>query len=178
MSGGNLGRIAYILIGFYYAFVFGFDNSELQQRIDEENLRMKVLTSKIAQDNLETRVRQEEQMHALQERMKKLSEAELRFEVDTSISQRSPQNLKPSNTNVGLDQIDKFYTVMESKRTSPANYKTPTGSQAILLSHGVDDALVIEINRMAQSFISREAIAKHVSSHYPNKVRFTTYLLS
>lgn len=38
-----------------------------------------------------------------------------------------------------------------------------------LETHGVDDAFVTEINRMAASFIPRDAILNHISTHFPEK---------
>jgi hypothetical protein len=42
-------------------------------------------------------------------------------------------------------------------------------SKNALETHGVDDALVTEINRMAASFIPRDAILNHISTHFPDK---------
>ena len=47
----------------------------------------------------------------------------------------------------------------------PSNHKM----KGTLEVHGVSHALVKEINNMASASISREAIIKHVQTHFPNK---------
>jgi hypothetical protein len=45
----------------------------------------------------------------------------------------------------------------------------PNGLKRILDTHGVDDPLVDELNRMATSSVSRDAMIQHVGSHFPEK---------
>jgi hypothetical protein len=44
--------------------------------------------------------------------------------------------------------------------------------QSTLQVHGVDDALIKEINNMAASMIPRETIIKHVQTHFPDKRQY------
>jgi ElaB/YqjD/DUF883 family membrane-anchored ribosome-binding protein len=84
---------------------------------------------------------------------------------------------KSEDPNLSQEQRDSYKKLHEFMQKDPQKLhgedrrKHAMGHPAgnVLDTHGVDAALVEEINRMAASSVSRDALVQHVSTHFPNK---------
>mmetsp|Transcript_82862 Transcript_82862/g.162453 ORF Transcript_82862/g.162453 Transcript_82862/m.162453 type:complete len:198 (+) Transcript_82862:35-628(+) len=85
-----------------------------------------------------------------------------------TVSSRNIASKPLSNENAKNAHDRHMMSMPEVEPTIPRQ-ESRSKMHSTLSAHGVSHALFKEINNMAASYIPREAIVKHVQTHFPNK---------